>query len=969
MKKAFLSILLVSIIGFISSAQLITTTPTFSTRFDQITLFFDASLSTGEGGNDASSLEGYVGSDVYAHTGVTIEGEGTWQYVNSTWGTADSAKFKLERVSGDLWKLVIGDPYAYYYVPSAKKITQLSFVFRNTDGSRSGRAPGGADIFLDLYEPGVTAEFTQPFLENPYDNAWNQPYITPSNQILDIQAIGVGIGTTIEKIELFINESLTETVYDDTLNYTFNSGTDYGQTILKVVAHEDGTLTDTAWLPVYVMTPVVNENRPAGTRDGVNILNDNSAVFSLNAPNKSFVYLMGDFNEWEVDNLYQMKHDSIDELHEYWWIEANGLSPSSEYGFQYLVDGVIRIPDPYTEKILDPWNDQSISSITYPGLKPYPQGKTEDAVSTFKTVEAEYQWQTAEYVRPAKEELIIYELLIRDFLARHDYKTLTDTLNYLAKLGINAVELMPVNEFEGNNSWGYNPSFHFALDKYYGPKNSFKAFIDSCHARGMAVILDVVLNHVFGQNSLVRLYNSGKYSAPTSENPWLNTEATHPFNVGYDFNHESLLTQVYVDSVNRYWMQEYKVDGYRFDLSKGFMQTGSFYDYNASRIALLKRMADQIWVVDPDFYVILEHLGENTEEKELADYGMMLWGKMTDPYNEATMGYHDSNKSDLTWGYFQSRGWTNANLVTYMESHDEERLMYKNLEYGNLEGDYSVKNLTTALERMELAAAFFFTIPGSKMIWQFGELGYNYSKYYDIITGVVYPGNDLVKVSPKPIRWDYLNDARRKHLYETFSILINLRKNQEVFYNPASAINLAVQAAEKRITLEHGGMYVSVIGNFGVAASSINPSFNATGYWYDYFSGDSIDVTDTQAAIPLEPGEFHIYTNQRLEKPVYTAIIDNIQQSFQTTEVTVYPNPAYGPVRIRIDTDRMQHVSIRVFDIAGKLIANIAEDIPIYGKQLFEWDGTSGSGESAHGIYFIQVSTPESIRTVKVIRF
>lgn len=146
----------------ISRAQIVTTSPAYATRFDSIIVLFDASLSTGEGGNDAASLEGYTGDDVYAHTGVTIEGEGTWKYVTSTWGTADSLKFKLEKISGDIWEIVIGDPYKYYYVPSGKKITQLCFVFRNSDGSRTGRATGGSDIFLNLFEPGVTVTFSQP---------------------------------------------------------------------------------------------------------------------------------------------------------------------------------------------------------------------------------------------------------------------------------------------------------------------------------------------------------------------------------------------------------------------------------------------------------------------------------------------------------------------------------------------------------------------------------------------------------------------------------------------------------------------------------------------------------------------------------------------------------------------------------------------------------------------------------------
>ncbi|NOZ04318.1 MAG: hypothetical protein GXO92_06915 [FCB group bacterium] len=101
---------------------------------------------------------------------------------------------------------------------------------------------------------------------------------------------------------------------------------------------------------------------------------------------------------------------------------------------------------------------------------------------------------------------MIYELLVRDFIDRHDYQTLIDTLDYLEKLGINAIELMPINEFEGNSSWGYNPSFYFAPDKYYGTRQDLKLFIDECHRRGIAVIMDIVLNHTYGQSPLVSGY-------------------------------------------------------------------------------------------------------------------------------------------------------------------------------------------------------------------------------------------------------------------------------------------------------------------------------------------------------------------------------------------------------------------------------------------------------------------------------
>ncbi|MEL7341151.1 MAG: alpha-amylase family glycosyl hydrolase, partial [Bacteroidota bacterium] len=438
-----------------------------------------------------------------------------------------------------------------------------------------------------------------------------------------------------------------------------------------------------------------------------------------------------------------------------WWVQLNGLTPGEEYAYQYQVDGVLTIGDPYCDKVLDPWNDSFISDDVYPNLKPYPT-EASGIVSVLQTAQTPYVWQSNNYTRPDQSELYVYELLIRDFVAAHDYKTVIDSLDYLQSLGINAIELMPIMEFEGNSSWGYNPSYLFAVDKYYGTRNDLKAFVDSCHARGIAVILDMVVNHHFGQSPLVRLYFDSGSNRPTADNPWFNQDATHPFNVGYDMNHESPQTQEYVDRILRYWVEEYRFDGYRMDLSKGFTQTnyggdvGAWSSYDAGRVALLKRMADSLWNVDPGVYFMLEHFANNTEEKELAEYGMMIWGNHNHNYTQAAMGYaSDANFSGIS---HKNRGWNVPNLIGYMESHDEERIMYKNTAFGNSSGNYDVRDLNTGLARAEMAAAFFIPLPGPKLMWQFGEYGYDYEIEFNGRTG------------EKPIRWDYLNNPYRLKL-------------------------------------------------------------------------------------------------------------------------------------------------------------------------------------------------------------
>jgi len=505
--------------------------------------------------------------------------------------------------------------------------------------------------------------------------------------------------------------------------------------------------------------------------------------------------------------------------------------------------------------------------------------------------------------------LVVYELLVRDFVEAHDFETLIDTLNYLERLGVNAIELMPNSEFEGNSSWGYNPNYYFAPDKYYGPKDDFKAFVDECHARGIAVFMDLVLNHSYGTNAMALMYWNGQLNRPASNNPWFNEQSnfTNPdAQWGNDFNHESLYTQQLVDSINSYWINEYHVDGFRFDFTKGFGNNikgsndpwGSLYD--ADRIALLKRMADKIWEEKSDAAVIFEHLSENSEEKELANYGILMWGNMNYNYNEATMGYHDNGKSDFSWISYKQRGWNDPHVVGYMESHDEERLMFRNLEYGAFNSDYDIRELSTALTRQELAANFFFTIPGPKMIWQFGERGYDVS--------IEFNG----RVGEKPPRWEYMDDYRRRNIYFVYSALIDLKKNEDVFRTTDYSLDL--HYALKKIRLNSDELSIVVLGNFDIVEGDINPQFQSTGTWYNYWTGDSIVVTDVNETINLQAGEYKLYTSKKLANPGYVGIND--VESLKSLS-TLYPNPVLETLTIT-NTENVNQVVI--YNLMGSVV-------------------------------------------------
>jgi len=919
-------------------AQVIWTEPEYATQYDSIVVYFDATQAV------RTDLVGYTG-DLYVYTCINTN-VGNWQHEKAAWGVNDN-QTKLTRISANIYKFVMGYPRVFYSVTSGSEtIYALCFVFRSADASKQTE-----DIFYELYESGLTVVISKPTINNAFTDPRRSPVFADRGDTVAIEINSAALGTECDTLKLFLNNELITQVADTMLNYDFiTADHNYGMNNFIAIGIDTIRQGDTVDFAIMVNQPVTFASRPESVIGGVSLVGDSGVIFSLQAPYKDFVYLIGDFNDWMVDSNYYMKCEDNGGAEVHWWLAVEGLDPQTEYAFQYFVDGEIRIADPYSEKILDPWNDAYIPASVYPDLKTYPAGKTSEIVGTFQIEKPEHTWQTTDYTRPEKTNLIIYEMLIRDFVATHDYKTLIDTLDYLQNLGVNAIELMPINEFEGNSSWGYNPSFYFAPDKYYGPAHDLKELVDSCHARGIAVIQDIVLNHSFGSSPLVRLYDHGDHTT-SPENPWYNEQHnfTNPdAQWGYDFDHESPATQVFVDRVTRYWVTEYKIDGYRFDFTKGIGNNiksssdswGSIYD--SDRIRLLKRMADALWEVDSTAYVILEHLAENSEEKVLADYGMMLWGNTNWNYAQSAMGYTDD--SDFSWGFYKNRSWSKPGLITYMESHDEERLMYKNLTYGNSSGSYSIKTLSTALERMKMTAAFFLTLPGPKMIWQFGELGYDFS--------IDYNG----RLEEKPIRWDYLQDPNRLRLYKTFQALIKLRMENDVFSSAGTSLSMTLSDNVKRIAMT-GSMNVVIIGNFGVTATTSNPSFQHGGVWYDYFSGESMTATGSDT-LTLVPGEFHIFTDQRLETPeagllgIKESVTDAIPKQFKI--YPNYPNPFNSSTTFEYDLEKTSAVQLRIFDLLGREIFSEKFGNQSPGKYLFVWNCLDKAGiEARSGIYFI----------------
>ena len=797
-------------------------------------------------------LYGYTG-ELYAHLGVVVDGE--WKFVPSEWGSTDE-KIHFKKVADNSWELKLEPTVREYFGSGETPVTKLAIIVRTADGTKSH----DSDQFCSAT-----------------DNKYQAETFTPD--------------------------------------------------------------------------PLVTKKLPEGAQLGINYNADNSVTFvfydkDTDGNSHKYCYIVGDWNDWTRKTEGAMYYDGSKGC---WWITLDGFDADKEYRFQYRLGNAsgsdLYISDPYTEIVYDQWNDEHIK-----GVPAFPAG-AKQLVSAFQINKPAYNWQHKDFKVEDKNDLVIYELLFRDFTKSQNIAGAMEQLDYIENLGVNAVQLMPIQEYDGNLSWGYNPNHWFALDKFYGTREEYKAFIDECHARGLAVIIDVVYNHATGSHPWAKLWFNGDRTA--SNNPWFNEYPAHPYNVFHDMNHENAMVKDHVKQSLEYLLTEYDVDGFRFDLTKGFTQKQTDPDvsawgrYDQSRVDILKGYADHIWSVNDNAVVIFEHLSDWDEEETLANHGMQLWRNVNHEYRSAVTG-GSGNFSNM----YSTKPF--GGYVGYMESHDEERLCYgvggdaSSVTWGVIGlGDdwnndkimsadgafFSVKNVTVtandrfkirkagewndaynygastdnykltvgqgyaltngnsskdmyvpaagtydiyfsheaemvwlmnagerpadpsvtpgeqedalavAMRRAGASAAFFLTVPGPKMIWQFGEIGYDYTIEHNGRTG------------EKPVvTAEYMAVPARKALYDTYATLLKFRKENPRFFDNDAKFEWTPSSSLKTIKCTVDGKTFRVVGNFGKTSATY--TFPAESTWYDYFEGGEISGTVT-----LKQGEFKLVTD------------------------------------------------------------------------------------------------------------
>jgi len=909
---------------------------------------------------------------VYMHSGIGNNSDAFGYAVVGNWGLDDGVGEMTNNDDGTFSITIT--PQTYYGITQAQAdtATQIGMVFRNENGTQELKDDGCNDFIFPVGK--VLINITQPTSEIVVVNSGDDLAVSAT-------VIYQGSTTVMGSFEIFYNEVsvATGSCGFPSCNSTLSNITESG-TVKFVGTPPGASETGEASFDVIVVPTVTEEVLPANMIDGINYHTDpTKATLVLTAPGKEFIQVAGSWNNYSPTNSDVMKRDPSTGKY---WLEISNLTSGAIETYQYWVfdtnpiansPSIVKVADPYSPLVLSPFDDPYISETTYPNMPAYPEGQ-EREVTVLQTGQTSYDWEVPNFTKPAEEDLIIYEVLLRDFDTDRNFQDIIDKIDYFKNLNVNAIEIMPIMEYEGNESWGYNTAFHMAIDKFYGTQEKFKELVDVCHQNGIAVILDIAFNHAFGRNPMVRMWmddpDGDGWGGPSTDNPYFNVYPTHSYSVGNDFDHSSDYTKTYVKQVVSYWIEEYNIDGFRWDLTKGFTQNcgngtyggdeGCTGSYQQDRVDVLKEYADHSWSVDPDHYVIFEHLGSDNEEKEWANYrlnegkGVMMWGIMNSPYSELTMA-QGGDKNISRMGHKAHTNFNGPRVVGYAESHDEERLMYKNIAFGNTtNSSHNVQDLNTALSRMSALGAVSVMVPGPKMIWHFGELGMDTS-IFTCNDGSY--NNDGCKLDTKPQpQWanNWLTDALRGQIYEDWSKLHKLKIEEPVFegdYAITSGdltpridiFDTSIPSTELR--------NVIVYANFDVVTRSIDTNFpsGVTATWYDLMDATgNTTVSNSTSAITIPAGQFRILGNK-----ASNVLSVNHEELF---DFSIYPNPSHTSFSVNVNIS-----DVEIYDLTGKLVKSY--------KGHFTKTDAFDISSLISGIYMVKVLNKNNqIQTTKLIK-
>lgn len=854
----------------------------------------------------------------------------------------DTVKVSVEHEGGGgLWWGVNGwqEPIRDYWPPGTVRGEAGASVESPLLGpDTTGRYWILVGPFKEGRQPVEVLDFVFHWSDGTWDNNNGEDYhipfdFTPRSGDPTIAVLSHSDGDFVDSVEVIRFETFgsvyTEVWIDGATHYVgtgddhsfeWNTGSvELGKHVLWFRAEgKDERVTFTK-LTLWKIPEVVHEPVPAGTALGVTDHGDGTVTFALLAPGKAFVSLLGGWEGWDPGALV-MNYDAAEGI---WWREVS-LSPGT-YNYMYLLEGQKKLGDPYATDV--EWK-----------LDGQEDWRVENQISRFTVGEEPFEWSDGDWQPPVMEDLIIYELLIRDFTPGGDMEGVIEKLDYLAELGINAIELMPNYEFPGSSSWGYNPSFLFAVESSYGTPDDFKRLVNEAHARGIAVIMDLVFNHCDATSPYYQLYETDYDRSPyihAEQNPW-----GMP-----DFDHTKEGTKRLVKDVVRYWMEEYHVDGFRYDNTTGFGWSG-LNDYGISVFSY------EAWQVNPRVYQIAEHFSSLSDLTAL-----MSVTKINSHWHDI---FHDQMKANLREGPFEGATYGDLvstargidfeqhgfsrprNIVNYTESHDEQRVIWEARTNGTIDDELAV-------QKSMLGLTVLLTSTGVPMLFHGQEFGMATERTLD----------------RNPLDWSKLESPVGRKIYDHTRRLLWLRTHYPALRG--SDCNFFFSSPNKVIVYDRsdGAETVVVAANFSRDEKTVDVPFPHSGTWYEYVNDDTFQVSGDTATltIPGSKGMIFVDTKRWME---IRADHPDIPGEFSLGQNA--PNPFNPLTRIDFSLDRRGETTLVIHDLLGREVNRLVSGVKGPGRYSITWDGTDRHGRPvASGVYLYTLMASGHTATRKLL--
>jgi 1,4-alpha-glucan branching enzyme len=675
---------------------------------------------------------------------------------------------------------------------------------------------------------------------------------------------------------------------------------------------------------------------PAYVKHGVTLpspASNDSTSFRIRVPGKDYVLLrIAPLGQNPVSaSPIVMRRATVNNE---WWMNLKLAKGTYEY--LYEIENNKMIYDPWGR-----WNGTNGSRFSTDSL-----GLTAD----------NYVWQNTNFQRPPMEKLVIYELNVAEFAGgklglsagEATFGHFIETIPYLDSLGVNAIELMPINDYgmvgKSGFSWGYDLNSYFALEPGYGAPADFKALVDSAHGRGIAVIVDVVFNHLNETSPLWQMAQNEDI------NPYFKRCSDLRYNEDQlcffkDMDHWTTETQELIYNALKMWIDVYKVDGFRYDLTQGI--GWRITEPTKGILGWANRIHTEY---SGSIYQIAEHLPESPA---------LIF------HSGITSGWHDSFRDEVFKCLIPSQHPTLATIedrvldlgaypsgdtpstpdryanrkepVNATVNHDEQSLIYEMITWQSVP-------LEQAIQRDKLYVTFMFTSLGIPMLWQGAEFAEPRGWQ-----------NDDQKLSYRPVQFNRLPTATGQTHYKYYNRLIFQRLNNPALYNGElrklfryNAERVLVWGFEDFTTLSR----VMCIANLGGSPQTVkNVPWLAAGDWYDILDQSIFNASSTVIdSIVMSAFSVRIFSN----KPDSVLSVADNKISEMPSEFKLfqnYPNP-FNPVTIinyQLPTDN--YVSLKVFDILGREVATLVNEYKKAGSYNIEWNGKN----LPSGVYFYRL--------------